>query len=304
MTKKKTARPIGFRKKVRHPMATPRRCRAASHNAHNRMPKRSAYNGSNIYNYGSITKYVHNKSFLGEIVSGNYFYFDGRIWLYHSDVFDFSNGKVSISQKARDNKNLYCLAGVKHRLEPLEFYYSSIERVCFYTDYTFALLDKTIDYKSKDYSNTLKSIIKYVNGGDGKGGDDGGHFPNSFQEYFRKIMKERNFTIKQLSDATNIPEKTINRMRTLEGYEPSKEYIIICCVVMKLYPWESDMLLYLAGHQLRRNVIKDKIYIACIHVLYIEGSIELCDEVLSKCGFQTFSMYLQSNKNSKKYAEK
>lgn len=79
----------------------------------------------------------------------------------------------------------------------------------------------------------------------------------------------------------------------------SIEYLLACCIVMKLPPWDSDMLFELAGIVLRPNNKKERCYIALLHVFFKEGSISVCDEVLTTMGLPSLSSIINSNKKNK-----
>ena len=90
----------------------------------------------------------------------------------------------------------------------------------------------------------------------------------TFGEFFSELMSERKITVKQLADKTDIPERTIIRMRTEDDYKPSIEYLIACCIVMQLPPWDSDTLFELAGIKLRPNNKKGKMLYCIITCLF------------------------------------
>lgn len=158
-------------------------------------------------------------------------------------------------------------------------------------------------YSRKDYREgnqyseavlcSLELVQGFIDDGQGNGPND------TFGEFFTYLMSERKLTIKQLADKTDIPERTITRMRSEEDYKPSIEYLLACCIVMKLPPWDSDTLFKLAGIALRINDKKERCYIALLHVFFKEGSIKVCDEVLTIMQLPTLSSIISANKKNK-----
>ncbi len=247
-------------------------------------------------------------SFRSEILNSKYFYYDNRVWIYHPEVFSFEASGIKISKKAREHPEKYCLCEsftVKTVAVELQ------RGVAFSTDgATLAahenekkpLFDKLVEkspnsffknptgvyYSETQYYETVKCISDFI---------DNGGYGNvySFSTLFSKLLDDRKISIKKLADLTNISSKTIERMRRDDNYTPSIEYIILCCIVLRLPPWDSDMLLYFAGYRLRITDTKDRIYLAIIHILYIEGSIELCDNLLKEYKFPTLSSIVQRN---------
>ena len=146
---------------------------------------------------------------------------------------------------------------------------------------------------SEAFFHTVELVQGFIDGGLGSNPGE------TFGEFFSELMSERKITVKQLADKTDIPERTIIRMRTEDDYKPSIEYLIACCIVMQLPPWDSDTLFELAGIKLRPNNKKERCYIALLHVFFQEGSIRVCDEVLTRSGLPTLSSVINRNKKNK-----
>lgn len=258
----------------------------------------------------NIYSYIYSRpSFRNEVLNCKYFYYNNRIWLYHPDVFHFGESGIKISKIAKDNSDKFCLIEAfsvdctnseipQYSTEKNGAAYEIRKRSRLGDDYegttsSFFKSPAGTYYNETQYEETLKVISNFIT----KGGDG---TASNFSIYFSKLLDDRKISTKKLADLTNISSKTIERMRRDNTYTPSVEYIILCCVVLRLPPWDSDMLLYFAGYRLRMTETKDRIYIVIIHILYASGSIELCDKLLEEHHFPTLSSIIQRNQKTTK----
>ncbi len=266
-----------------------------------------------------LAEFKGNQCFREAVMSGAYFYHQGRICLYHPDVFRDSKRGVKITDVIDKNPGDYLLSHYTQRikvdvpprrLRPNAYYRANkirSKREIEKKTATKSLYNIKITHakkyskeayrEGKQYSEAVLYSIElvqgFIDGGQGNGPND------TFGEFLTNLMQERKLTIKQLADKTDIPERTIARMRSEEGYKPSVEYLLACCIVMKLPPWDSDKLFELAGIALRINNKKERCYIVLLHVFFKEGSIGVCDEVLSIAGLPTLSSIIDKNKKNK-----
>lgn len=265
-----------------------------------------------------LAEFKENQSFREAVMSGAYFYHQGRICLYHPDVFEGTGNGIKIADVVNKNPGNYLLSHYTHhvvvnRTTPRG------RHICYKmskpavkrrsegrggnASFSEARINHARKYSRKDYREgnqyseavlcSIELVQGFINGGPGSGPGD------SFGEFFTSLMSERKLTVKQLADKTDIPERTITRMRSEEDYKPSVEYLLACCIVMKLPPWDSDMLFKLAGIVLRPNNKKERCYIALLHVFFKEGSIRVCDEVLAQVELPTLSSIITANKKNK-----
>jgi hypothetical protein len=270
-----------------------------------------------IYGFGNkdlIKMFKYNQSFREALMSGAYFYYQGRICLYHPDVFAGDENGIKIADIVNKNPDNYLLSrytnssahqcGRHSNRETHKVLYklrntrASDKDALYKSQYKHAKMylpieDDEDEQRSEAFMYTLELVKKFINGGQGGGTNF------TFGEYFTYLMSERKLTIRQLADMTDIPERTISRMRSEDGYKPSIEYLIACCIVMKLLPWESDLLFELAGIVLRTNNKTERCYIVLLHMFFKEGSVEVCDAVLSTMELPTLSSIIESNKKSK-----
>lgn len=278
----------------------------------------------NIYSFTKdslVSEFKNNLKFREAILSGAYFFHLGKLCLYRPDAMISDGNTVKYSDDVEKNPGAYCLskyryvarretvtitgrrAGVLYRAcmkrtaSELRRHNNATERVSSEIYISHAGSYSSKDFREGDtFSDAVLQSVEYVRGfienGQGNGPD------GTFAEFFSNCMEERKISTKKLADKTGIPERTITRMRTEEEYKPTLEYIIACCVAMKLLPWESDYLLYLAGYTLRLTSKKERGYITLIHVFFKEGSIATCDEILSIMELPTLSSVIDSNKKN------
>lgn len=270
-------------------------------------------------NKSLLAEFKENQSFREAVMSGAYFYHQGRICLYHPDVFVGSEEGIKIADIVNKNPVDYLLSHytrrnavnrttmqrrrhANYRMSKMAGKWSKEDkngnRSLYDVKISHAKKYSRKDYREGDkYSEAFLCSIElvqgFIDGGQGNGPSD------TFGEFLTNLMTERKLTIKQLADKTDIPERTITRMRSEEGYKPSIEYLLACCMVMRLPPWDSDKLFELAGIVLRPNNKKERCYIALLHVFFKEGSIRVCDEVLTMMGMPTLSSIIKANKKNK-----
>lgn len=263
-----------------------------------------------------LTEFKRNRTFRDAIMSGAYFYHQGKICLYHPDVFVGSKNGIKISDVIEKDPGEYLLSHYARRITINKTNAQRGSQLCWKmgrpklkhcrenTSDNTSIYGVKINHAKKysreayregdQYSEavlcSMDLIQGFIDNGQGNGPDD------TFGDFFIKLMSQRKLTIKQLADKTDIPERTIERMRKDEGYKPSIEYLLACCMVMRLPPWDSDKLFNLAGIVLRINDKKERCNIALLHVFFKEGSIRVCDEVLAIAGLPTLSSIIESNK--------
>lgn len=55
------------------------------------------------------------------------------------------------------------------------------------------------------------------------------------------------------------------------------EYIVACCIAMRLIYWDSERLIYLAGYTLRRNIKAESAYIGLLQAATQILTLDECD---------------------------
>ena len=76
----------------------------------------------------------------------------------------------------------------------------------------------------------------------------------------------------------------------------------MCCVVMKVSPWESRTLISYAGYTLRPDIKQERGYIVILDVYYSTGSVTACDNCLAKHKLATLSSFTDLNKKNKNFS--
>lgn len=283
------------------------------------LPNRYSFLGNKL-----VSEFKHNASFRDAIMSGAYFYYNGKLCLYRSDSLNFQGARVEYADSVKEHPEMYLLSSARRvpairrkmylkshkdlksgksvvRSKSAHGYQSKIDKgnapklevvACHASGYSREA-NKAETILSQAIEATVSKVIEFVNGG-GEGPQD------SFGAFFTWLMDEKyKVSKKELSDVTGIDSRTITRMRTESEYKPSLEYIVACCVALGLLPWECDTLLYLAGYTLRLGNKAERAYITIIHVFAVDCSLIECDEILDQMGVTKLSDVISKNKKEK-----
>lgn len=292
-----------------------------------RLPKVTMAMPAYTYSFSGnrlASEFKHNTSFRDAIMSGAYFYYNGKLCLYRSDSLKFQGAQVEYADNVKNHPEMYLLSSARrvpllrhkmylkspkdlkygkpiYRSKSAHGYRGKIDKgnapklevvACHASEYSRET-NKAETILSQAIEATVSKVIEFVNGG-GEGPQD------SFGAFFTWLMDEKyKVSKKELSDMTGIDSRTITRMRTESEYKPSLEYIVACCVALGLLPWECDTLLYLAGYTLRLVNKAERAYITIVHVFAVECSLMECDEILEQMGVTKLSDVISKNKKEK-----
>ena len=266
---------------------------------------------SHIFAKKTISAFVkEHKTFRDILLSGNYVLINHQIVLLHPNALTITKRGLTISEEAIENPDLYCLSYStliekrQNKNAPVEVVgyprpRNHIRKNTLHKDIEveefkgFTRADKENEVNKELYSEIFRDVIdrllEYVENGDG---DDK---PHRFPELFSYFMKQRKMTAAKLHDKTGISLKTINRMMNNADYNPSLEYIVICCIAMKLLPWESAALLHLSKHHLNEFEKIDRAYIALLFVMY--ANMDDCEQLLSDAGVPSIKQMIDKKSN-------
>ena len=99
------------------------------------------------------------------------------------------------------------------------------------------------------------------------------------------LQKEKKLSNKDLSNASLVGEKTIQRIRNEEEYQPTLQTVLGLCFGLQLPPPEAEMFLEKAGFHLNRRSPEEYVY-KCILNVCTENSIFEVNEMLEKNGLK------------------
>lgn len=211
------------------------------------------------------------------IDSGKYVYVNGKVVLKSKDCLRIENGRLTTIVFSDDELSEYCLSRILTITRTrIGRFHNDISGEHYYRPST---LKREICYKEAKKISSLKDITNdnlFLMIG---GGQDP---PNDFCRALVHFMSSRNVTIEQLADETGLSEKTIQRMRNDSDRTPEIESVVAVCVGLHLDPYDSDMLLRLAGYILRNSRIH-RIYRLFLHFAYKEG-VKDCNDMLIRLG--------------------
>lgn len=224
--------------------------------------------------------YSFDKNFRKSLNSYQFLYIDGHLVLRREKyvVPNVETGKATLTAYALSHMEECCLIFTKgysyqskyqgvrhyvqfmHRLLPQE---SQIE-------YSFEMNahNKNLIQKIENAVNRTQKIRKYT---------------DSLGETLVALQKEKRLSNKKLSDASLVGEKTIQRIRNDEEYQPTLQTVLGLCFGLQLPPPEAEMFLEKAGFRLNRRNTEEYIY-KCILNTCMENSIFEVNEMLEKNG--------------------
>lgn len=268
-----------------------------------------------IYTFNKKTmkkNLLFNSSFRDIIMSGAYFYYNNRLCLRRPGCLQYTEKHVTFSKRVLANPDEYLLSfreeSTISRKKTNSDNSNKGKRLRYRMGYRTDLInssailhakkyyDKSSDNDNYSIENIKQSIIEKVSDFTDNLGPYFGNPPDDFCQFFSSLMKENNLSVKDLADLTEIDPRTINRMRTRADYRPSLEYIVACCIAMRLIYWDSERLIYLAGYTLRKNIKAESAYIGLLQAATQILTLDECDIVLKGMGVRTLHEFIQNQK--------
>lgn len=256
-----------------------------------------------------VDRFIHNTPFRNAVMSGLYAYQDNRVVLCHPDLLRCNNGKVRLANKVIVNPERYCLSQykIKYPVAPRVRRYGGVpflRRLAVRVNVN----DNSVGVDEQIHIAHPKLHTHIKNDGEGIFGAafvranayvQSGNFGDpelTFPELFSKYMEEVDFSTKELADKTGIDERTIRRMKTDEHYTPSLDYVVMCCLAMRLHFSKSMELIECGGYRLRRIVKKERAYKVLLFTFYACGDMDDYNRLLREMGVPTFSSILRKKK--------
>lgn len=112
-----------------------------------------------------------------------------------------------------------------------------------------------------------------------------GCFLDAVPRYLLPLQKERHISNQQLSEASLVRIKTIQRIRNDEDYQPTVQTVLGLCVGLKLPPPDAKM--FFEKSDCKLNAMKYDGYVyECILASCSENSIFEINEMLEKSGIK------------------
>ena len=113
-----------------------------------------------------------------------------------------------------------------------------------------------------------------------------GRTKEDFGEMMERLMKERGFSSRTLSDVSCLSDRTIRRMKGDDMYEPTREMVIAACIGMGLTIDESLDLIHKSAYRLRPDAPIDAVYLEILENKE-ELSVAEWNMVLERMGMKT-----------------
>jgi len=264
-----------------------------------------------------LTRFLSHHEFRKAIMTGAYLYQDNRLVLCREDLLDFSEEKIKLAQKVEDCPQKYCLSQYKLKVvSPTEqgarnIYIRkaanlSMRRISYipvpvvndgpgvrkqiHISHAKEISNKVNINHEKVFKASFTHACAYVNNGNNDN-------PNlTFQQLFTMYMDNRGMSNKDLADITNIDPKTIRRMKNEEDYHASLDYVVMCCLAMKLHYSESNALLYAGGYLLRGTIKKERAYQVLLQTYYGIGEMPIYNKMLEMMGVESFASIIEKEK--------
>lgn len=111
------------------------------------------------------------------------------------------------------------------------------------------LMNEDLYIRLRKESMTAKTMRKY-NG--------------SFADTLYELMKEKKMSKARLALDANISEKTVQRLRNDDRFEPTKQTVIALCIGLRLSQSEAMTLISKSPYQLRPTDPQDAVYMKLI----------------------------------------
>lgn len=103
-------------------------------------------------------------------------------------------------------------------------------------------------------------------------------YSGSFADTLFELMRVKKMSRARLSIEANLSEKTIQRLRNDDDYEPNKQTVIALCIGLKLNPTEAFALIEKSPFRLRPSNPQDAVYLQII-----SSEKNYCIEEVNEC---------------------
>ena len=194
-------------------------------------------------------------------------YIDNYIVINSRENLTFYHGKIHLSQSALENIRDSCISK-KHLASHTRYAHYRNAR---YSGpaYKRSRFSNPIIVKSVD-SLSIEELVSL--------GCNCEKLPMTFGKMLSIHMKNNQLSNDDLADLVGISSKTVGRLRRDES-RPKIETAVTICLAMKLYPWDSEYLIELAGYNLESFVIYSRLI-----MLYHNEGLPACNAFLKRNG--------------------
>lgn len=226
--------------------------------------------------------YSFDKNFREILNTHQFLYIDGHLVLHREKYVssDAETGKAILTAYALSHMEECCLIFTKGYS-----YQSKYQGVSHYAQFMHRLppQDGQVEY-SFEMNAHNRNLIQQIENAENRTRKIR-KYADSLGETLVALQKEKHLSNKELSDASLVGEKTIQRIRNEEEYRPTLQTVLGLCFGLQLPPPEAEMFLEKAGFNLNRRSRDEYIY-KCILAACTENSIFEVNEMLEKNGLQ------------------
>lgn len=190
-----------------------------------------------------LDKYAESAEFRKCVDTGKYVFAEGHMVLRSPDCIEVTAGRISIKDSIRSKLKDYCIhversrkyrTGVVYRKRPGIHYRMHARPDGFTVEIKNA--GKFSEVSVKDWTRLIAT-------------GSGGNLPYDFGDALKLLMEEREITVEQLAETSDLSEKTISRLRSGEN-KPSLPTVIAICIGLSLDPFIAEQLVNIAGYSL------------------------------------------------------
>lgn len=242
-----------------------------------------AKNQTFIISYADLFKaYSFDKVFRRLLNKHQFLYIDGHLVLNRKKYItsDVKTGKATLTEYALSHIDECCLIFTKGYS-----YQSKYQGVRYYVQFmhSLPLQEGQVEYYFEMNAHN-RSLLQQIQEGKQRALKLR-RYPGSFAETLVALQKERHLSNQQLSEASLVGIKTIQRIRNDEDYQPTVQTVLGLCVGLKLPPPDAKM--FFEKSDCKLNAMKYEGYAyECILASCSENSIFEINEMLEKSGIK------------------
>lgn len=228
----------------------------------------------------ALFEYATNVQFRNLLDTGKYIYVDNHFCTNDPKYIKFDeHGYAQLTQYALSHLDECCLVfdikvnwtyGIKHYQEKV-LYRNAVSNTKIELKYVHNNQNDRVEKRAEEYikiGQLAKEDAEVVS-----------NLPSTFSGSLKSHMERIGMTIEQLAEKSLVGERTIQRMRNEDSYNPKLGTIVAVCVGLQLRPTLSMDLIQKAGYSFKMYLEEHIIYHFLINSHYL-FSIYECNEIL------------------------
>lgn len=228
----------------------------------------------------ALFEYATNVQFRNLLDTGKYIYVDNHFCINDPKYIKFDeHGYAQLTQYALSHLDECCLVfdikvnwtyGIKHYQEKV-LYRNAVSNTKIELKYVHNNQNDRVEKRAEEYikiGQLAKEDAEVVS-----------NLPSTFSGSLKSHMERIGMTIEQLAEKSLVGERTIQRMRNEDSYNPKLGTIVAVCVGLQLRPTLSMDLIQKAGYSFKMYLEEHIIYHFLINSHYL-FSIYECNEIL------------------------